>query len=460
MPPLPDLLLPDIRYLLERETQTMRVTIVGTGYVGLVTGVCLADTGNHVIGLDVDAGKVERLNRGECTIYEPGLTDLLVANLAAGRFRATTNLKEAVEHAEIIFIAIGTPPKADGSADLSMIEKAVQDIARAVNKKTVMVMKSTVPVGTCQRVESLVTPLAKHPVIVVSNPEFLKEGSAVDDFQRPDRVVIGSEDADAARIMQELYQPFVRNRHPILVVRRAASEMIKYAANCYLSTRISFINQIANICEALSIDVDEVRSGIGYDARIGSHFMYPGAGYGGSCFPKDVQAMYHVAKAAGVEADLLNAVHQVNERQKNLLVERVKSHFKGELTGRTFALWGIAFKPKTDDIREAPALRIIDGLLAAGAKVRASDPKALHHLRQEYATKIEYFTDAYAAVQGADALIICTEWNEFRSPDFDRLKASLKQPIIFDGRNLYGCDQMRSRGFTYYSIGRPRIDGR
>lgn len=435
----------------------MRITIVGTGYVGLVTGVCLADSGNHVIGLDIDPQKVERLNRGECPIYEPGLSDLLAANLHSGRFRATTNLKEAVEHGEIIFIAIGTPPRADGSADLSMIERAVQDIARAVSKRTILVMKSTVPVGTCDRVEALVTPLAKHPVIVVSNPEFLKEGSAVDDFQRPDRVVIGSEDEEAARKMAELYQPFVRNQHPILVVRRRASEMIKYAANCYLSTRISFINQVANICEAMGIDVDQVRSGIGYDARIGSHFLYPGIGYGGSCFPKDVQALYHVAKTAGVNGDLLSSVHEVNERQKKLLVERVKTHFGGNLAGKTIVLWGIAFKPKTDDIREAPALTIIDGLLAAGAKVRASDPKALGHLEAVYGAKVAYFDDAYEALVGGDALIICTEWNEFRSPDFDRIKAALKQPVVFDGRNLYACDQMKGRGFSYYSIGRPRV---
>lgn len=433
----------------------MRITIVGTGYVGLVTGVCLADTGNHVVGLDVDAEKVDRLNRGECPIYEPGLIELLASNLQSGRFRATTDLKAAVEHGDVIFIAIGTPPRADGSADLSMIEGAVQAIARVVNKPTIMVMKSTVPVGTCDRVEALVTPLAKHPITVVSNPEFLKEGSAVDDFQRPDRVVIGSEDAAAARVIQQLYAPFVRNHHPILVVRRRASEMIKYAANCYLSTRISFINQISNICEKLAIDVDEVRTGIGYDARIGSHFLYPGIGYGGSCFPKDVQALYHVAKQSGMEADLLRSVHEVNEKQKAILHERVRTHFRDGLGGRTIALWGVAFKPRTDDIREAPALRIIDGLLADGAKVRASDPKALEHLERVYGGRLDYCPDGYEAVKGADALIICTEWNEYRSPDFERIKNGLKQPVIFDGRNLYNCEEMRRRGFVYYSIGRP-----
>lgn len=454
----------------------MKITIVGSGYVGLVTGVCLADAGNHVVGLDVDTAKVRRLNRGECTIFEPGLVSLLQDNLKAGRVRFTTDLPKAVRHAEIIFIAIGTPPRADGSADLSMIEAAVERIARCVNKKTILVMKSTVPVGTGARIEKLVAPLARRPIVVVSNPEFLKEGSAVDDFLRPDRVVIGSEDAEAAEVLRELYQPFVRNQHPILVVRRAAAEMIKYAANCYLSTRISFINQIANLCEALGIDVDQVRSGMGRDARIGLHFLYPGIGYGGSCFPKDVQALHHVAQAAGVEADLLDAVHQVNERQKGLLLERVRRHFREELAGRTFAVWGVAFKPNTDDIREAPALTLIRGLLEAGAQVRAHDPKALPNLREEVrqwkferrkgkppprrgapARNITYWTDAYRALVGADALIVCTEWNEFRSPDFDRLRAALTQPLIFDGRNVYTLQQMRRRGFTYYSIGRPRV---
>jgi UDPglucose 6-dehydrogenase len=435
----------------------MKITIVGTGYVGLVTGVCLADTGNDVVGLDVDADKVARLSRGECTIFEPGLTDLLQTNLAAGRFRLTTNTREAVEHAEVIFIAIGTPPRDDGSADLSMIERAVQDIAQLVNKPTILVMKSTVPVGTCARIESLVKPLAKHPVEVVSNPEFLKEGSAVDDFLRPDRVIVGTSSAAAATVMRELYAPFVRNQHPILIVERAASEMIKYAANCYLAMRISFINQVANLCERLGIDVDEVRAGIGCDARIGSHFMYPGIGYGGSCFPKDVQALWHVAKVAGIEADLLRSVHEVNERQKTLLVERVCARFGETLSGRTIALWGIAFKPKTDDIREAPSLRIISGLLERGAKVNVSDPKALEHLKREFGGKIGYFTDAYAALAGADALVICTEWNEYRSADFDRIKNALKQPVIFDGRNLYTLEQMKRRGFEYISIGRPAV---
>ncbi len=435
----------------------MNVTIIGTGYVGLVTGVCLADAGNHVVAQDIDANKVRRLRRGESPIFEPGLADLLQSNLAAGRFRVTDDLAEAVGHGEVVFIAIGTPPKEDGSADLSMIERAVQDVARQVRRRTILVMKSTVPVGTCARVEELVTPLAPHPVVVVSNPEFLKEGTAVDDFLRPDRVVIGSEDPEAAQVLRELYLPFVRNQNPILLVRRAAAEMIKYAANVYLSTRISFINQIANLCEALGIDVDEVRAGIGRDARIGAHFMYPGLGYGGSCFPKDVQALYHVARAAGIEADLLAAVHQVNERQKRRMLERMQAHFEGRLSGRTIAVWGAAFKPNTDDIREAPAMTTIAGLLEAGAAVRVHDPKALENVRRELGDRVTYCPDAYEALDHADALVICTEWNEFRSPDFERIRQALRQPVIFDGRNLYSLEQMRRRGFTYFSIGRPPI---
>lgn len=435
----------------------MKVTIVGSGYVGLVTGVCLADSGNHVLGLDIDAEKVARLNRGDCTIFEPGLSDLLKANLEAGRFKATTDLPAAVHHADVIFVAIGTPPREDGSADLSAIDRSVQEIARHVNKRTILVMKSTVPVGTGDHVEKLIAPLAKHPIVVVSNPEFLKEGTAVDDFLRPDRVVIGTDDAEAAAMLEELYEPFVRNQHPILVVPRAASEMIKYASNCYLSTRISFINQVANLCEALAIDVNDVRKGMGYDARIGFHFMYPGIGYGGSCFPKDVQALYRVADEAGVESDLLKAVHEVNERQKVLLLDRIRTHFKNDLAGRTFAVWGAAFKPKTDDIREAPALDVIEGLLKAGAKVRLHDPEAMQNAKQALGARVEYVDDAYAAVKDADALVICTEWNEFRSPDFDALKASLRRPLIFDGRNLYSPKAMRAHGFVYYSIGRPPV---
>jgi UDPglucose 6-dehydrogenase len=435
----------------------MNVTIVGTGYVGLVTGVCLADAGNHVVGLDVDADKVALLNRGRSPIFEPGLADLLQSNLAAGRFRATTSLDEALADAELAFIAVGTPMLPDGSADLSMIEQCVREIAVRARRKLILVMKSTVPVGACQRIERLVAGLTKQPIVVVSNPEFLKEGSAVDDFQRPDRVVIGSDDPEAAAVLRELYLPFVRNQHPIVIVRRAAAEMIKYAANGYLALRISFINQIASLCEALGVDVDEVRTGIGLDARIGSHFLYPGIGYGGSCFPKDVQALAHIARQAGVPHELISAVHSVNERQKGWMLDRLSAHFNGELKGRTFAVWGAAFKPKTDDVREAPALRVIAGLLDAGAKVRVSDPKALDSLRKQFADRIDYFDDAYEALQGAHALLICTEWNEYRSPDLDRVRAALRNPLIFDGRNLFPAEPMRRRGFQYYSVGRPAV---
>ena len=435
----------------------MKIAVVGTGYVGLVTGVCLADSGNHVIGHEMDVGKVASLNNGECTIFEPGLSDLLQKNLAAKRFRATGNLDEAVRDADIVFIAVGTPPKKDGSADMSMIENAVLDIAKAVRKGIILVIKSTVPVGACAKIELLVKTASKHAIAVVSNPEFLKEGTAVEDFLRPDRIVIGTDDAQAAATMRELYAPFVRNQHPIIVVGRAAAEMIKYAANACLAMRISFINQVANLCEKLNIDVDEVRAGIGRDARIGPHFLYPGIGYGGSCFPKDVQALCHLAKQAGAEHDLLDTIHNVNERQKSRMVEKIRTFFSGDLKGRTFAMWGAAFKAKTDDTREAPAVRIIEGLLEAGAKVRVCDPKALDNLREQFGTKIEDCDDDYEATAKADALVICTEWNEFRSPDFERLRKSLKRPVIFDGRNLYTVQQMSRMGFIYHSIGRPTV---
>ncbi len=435
----------------------MKLAVVGTGYVGLVTGVCFADTGNDVHCVDIDLAKLERLKRGESTIFEPGLADLLAYNLSAGRLKFTNDLGAAVRHAEVVFIAVGTPPKSDGSADLSQVEQTCRSIAAAADGPKIVVMKSTVPVGTGAWAEKLVAGLTKHRLTIVSNPEFLKEGTAVDDFQRPDRIVIGSEDAEASAKMKELYEPFVRNKRPILVVRRAAAEMIKYAANCYLATRISFVNQVAQLCGRIGVDIDEVRLGIGYDARIGFHFLYPGLGYGGSCFPKDIPAMIHVGRDAGVDMTVLDAVHKVNQHQPDLLLGLAREHFGGKLSGRTFAIWGVAFKPRTDDIREAPSLRIIDGLLAAGAIVRAHDPKATGHTRAHYGAKVQCHDDAYAALSGADALFICTEWNEFRSPDFDRIRKSLKQPVIFDGRNVYSAEQMRRHGFEYYSIGRPPI---
>lgn len=435
----------------------MRISVVGTGYVGLVTGVCLADSGNEVQCVDIDEQKIARLSRADLPIFEPGLQDLISYNLAARRLIFTTDVPSAVRHAEIIFIAVGTPPLPDGDADTSQIEDTARQIARHADGPRLVVVKSTVPVGTCDRIERVMCSLTSHPLAVLSNPEFLKEGSAIEDFQRPDRVVIGANDARAAATLKELYEPFVRNKRPILVVSRPAAEMIKYAANACLATRISFINQLAELCAALGVDVDEVRLGIGYDDRIGFQFLYPGIGYGGSCFPKDLPALCHSGRRARVPMTLLESVHAINERQPSLLLNFARDYFQGSLAGRTFALWGAAFKPRTDDIREAPALRVIDGLLAAGAAVRVHDPKAMPRLRERYADRLGYFDDAYETLSGADGLFVCTEWNEFRSPDFERIRAALKQPVVFDGRNLFSPAQMRGHGFDYFSIGRPPV---
>ena len=435
----------------------MRITVAGTGYVGLVTGACLADSGNHVLCLDIDREKIEALRRGESPIYEPGLADLLQDNIRGGRLVFSTDLAQAVGHGQVIFLAIGTPPGPDGSADLSGIFTAAEQMAALITEPKIVVNKSTVPVGTARRLEQIIQAHCSHPVHLVSNPEFLKEGTAVDDFLRPDRVVIGAEDDQAAQIVRELYLPFVRNRSPIIIMKREAAELTKYAANCFLATRISFINEIANICEKHGVDVNEVREGIGTDRRIGFQFLYPGVGYGGSCFPKDVQAMSHVAAQAGVPKDLFEIVHQVNERQRRLLFEKIKLHFDGQLGGKRFAMWGVTFKPKTDDIREAPALTIIQNLLDGGAEVNASDPQGLDNLQGEFGDRVSYFPDAYQALSGCDALVVVTEWNEYRSPDFERLRAALKTPLIFDGRNLYEPAAMARHGFAYYSVGRPTV---
>ncbi len=436
----------------------MRLTIIGTGYVGLVTGACLADTGNDVVGCDKDAEKIAALQRGETPIFEPGLSDLLRANIKAGRLRFTTDAKAALAHGTIIFIAVGTPPNSDGSPDLTAVHAVADLIADHANGPKTVVIKSTVPVGTGDDLQARFNRRGRHAVAVVNNPEFLKEGSAVEDFQKPDRVVIGAEDPVAAACIRELHEPFVRNQRPIFIMRRAAAEMTKYAANAYLAMRISFINQIAGICDRLGIDVNEVRTGIGSDARIGFQFLYPGAGYGGSCFPKDVQALVHVARQAGLNADLLDSVHQVNQRQREVLFQKIVARFGESLKGKCFAIWGVAFKPKTDDIREAPAITLIEKLLSAGATVRAHDPEALANLKAQFGDRLSYHTSNYEAVDGADALAIVTEWNEFRSPDFDRIRERMRQPIIFDGRNLYSLEAMRARPFEYYSIGRPPLN--
>lgn len=437
----------------------MRITVVGSGYVGLVTGTCLADSGNHVLGVDKDRRKLELLRAGQSPIFEPGLSDMLAHNLKAGRLKFTDDLSGSVAASEVVFIAVGTPPRADGTADLSAVEAVADAIGRSLGRKTVVVNKSTVPVGTGDRVEAIIRRVAKHPFFVVSNPEFLKEGTAIDDFLRPDRVVIGANEPEAGDLIAELHEPFVRNSKPILRVSRRAAELSKYAANAYLSTRISFINEIATICERVGVDVNEVRRAMGSDARIGHHFMYPGLGYGGSCFPKDVQALAASASEVGVDACILRAVHQRNLAQRERMIERIIGRLGPSLAGRRVAVWGLAFKPNTDDIREAPAISVIEALLAAGAGVAAYDPEAMPNTKTSFGDRVAFAADAYAALESADALVICTEWNEFRSPDFDELRRRLKSPLIFDGRNLYDSRRMAERGFEYHSIGRPSVGG-
>jgi UDPglucose 6-dehydrogenase len=435
----------------------MRICVIGSGYVGLVTGACLADSGNHVIAVDSDGAKIALLSRGEPPFFEPGLAELLHANMAAGRLRFTTDLAAGVAGAQVIFIAVGTPPQADGSADLSAVEAVAEAIGKAISGRAIVVNKSTVPVGTGARVEAIIAAHAKHPFSVVSNPEFLKEGTAVEDFLRPDRVVVGSNDSEARQIVAELYRPFVRNNKPILCMGRTAAEMTKYAANAYLSTRISFVNEIAELCEMLGVDIDDVRRGIGTDARIGHHFLYPGVGYGGSCFPKDVQALANSGREAGAECGVLEAVHDRNLKQRQRMISKILDRLGKDLSERRLAMWGLAFKPNTDDIREAPAIAIASALLEAGAQLALHDPRALQNARAVFGERASYHADAYAALAGADALVIATEWNEYRSPDFERIRAELSQPLIFDGRNIYDPAMMARYNFEYYSVGRPPL---
>ena len=435
----------------------MRICVIGSGYVGLVTGACLADSGNHVIAVDNDAEKVRRLSGGDPVIFEPGLEEMLKSNLAGGRLRFTTDTRDAVAQSQVVFLAVGTPPREDGSADLTNIESVAIESAKALSGFAVVVVKSTVPVGTCDRLEKLIGEHAKHAFQVVSNPEFLKEGSAVDDFLRPDRVIIGTNDGEAGEIVASLYKPFVRNNKPILIVSRRASEMSKYAANAYLATRISFINEMAEICECMDVDIDEVRRGMGSDARIGHHFMYPGVGYGGSCFPKDVQALYSFGTQAGATCEILESVHRRNHAQRTRMAQRILDRLGPEMRGKKVAVWGLAFKPKTDDIREAPAIVIVEQLIAAGASVAVHDPRALDNTREIFGENISYHTDAYEALRGADALVIVTEWMEYRSPDFERVRADLKQPLIFDGRNIYDPKTLARYNIEYHCVGRPVV---
>ena len=435
----------------------MKVTIIGSGYVGLVTATCLADAGNHVIGVDIDAQKVRMLSQGGSPIYEPGLLELLKSNLSAGRLRFTADLNEGVEHGHVIFIAAGPPPLPDGSADLAGVEGIVRSIACHMTSAKVIVIKSTVPVGTGRRVSDLMMDLTAHPFAVVSNPEFLKEGSALEDFLHPDRVIIGCDDPEAVQLMMELYAPFAATSQTIMVMSRDAAEMVKYASNAYLATRISFINEVADTCVRTGVDINQVRAGMGADRRIGAEFLSPGVGYGGSCFPKDVQALIQVAQNVGCDAEILRSVHHRNERQKQVLAEMVFGRFGKDLTGRTFAIWGLAFKPNTDDVREAPAVKVIHLIAAAGAHLKCYDPKACPNAAKEFTGKagVTFVEDPYQALKDCDGLIICTEWNEFRTPDFDRIRAELKERVIFDGRNLYEPMTMLRQRLEYHSIGRP-----
>ncbi len=431
----------------------MKIAVVGTGYVGLVAGACLAENGNEVICVDKDQAKIATLEAGRMPIYEPGLEEMVRRNTAEARLTFTTDLPSAVRASEIVFIAVGTPQGEDGSADLQHVLGVAHEIGKAINKFTVVVDKSTVPVGTATKVQAAVAAETSVPFSVVSNPEFLKQGAAIEDFMKPDRVVIGCDDPKAGEIMRAVYAPFTRTGAPIMVMDTKSAELCKYAANAMLATRISFMNEIANVCERVGADAEAVRRAVGSDRRIGTSFLFPGIGYGGSCFPKDVKAMLKSAADEGYNFQILHAVEAVNQLQKSRLVEKMQAHF-GDMTGRTIALWGLAFKPRTDDMREAPAIAIVEKLLAMGASVRAYDPEAMETARRVFGDRITYCEHSYNTLEGADALAVVTEWNEFREPDFKKMKQLLKSPVVFDGRNIYSPEQMRGFGFTYFSIGR------
>ena len=431
----------------------MKIAVVGVGYVGLVVGACFAENGNDVVCVDNNATKVRALRRGRIPIYEPGLEELVVRNQREKRLSFTTALARAVRASKIIFIAVGTPSDEDGAADLQHVLGVARDIAKAMNGYKAIVAKSTVPVGTSAKLREVIRPETTHPFSVVSNPEFLKQGAAIDDFMRPDRVVIGAEDPRATELMRALYAPFTRTGSPIMVMDCASAELSKYAANAMLATRVSFMNEISNVCEQVSADVDHVRRSIAADRRIGPAFLFPGVGYGGSCFPKDVKALIKSSRDAGYSCRILEAVEAVNQGQKERLVEKMQQHFTS-LKGKRIALWGLAFKPRTDDMREAPSVTISRGILAQGGRVTAYDPEAVKTARAILGNRITYAQGSYEALKGADALAIVTEWSEFREPDFGRMRSLMRSPVIFDGRNLFTREQMRAEGFTYYSIGR------
>jgi UDPglucose 6-dehydrogenase len=436
----------------------MKITVVGTGYVGLVTGTCFAETGNQVVCVDIDKKKIERLQNGEIPIYEPHLDVLFERNIKQGRLTFTTNLKEGIKDSKIIFLALPTPPGADGSADLKYILEVAGDLSNLINEYCIVINKSTVPVGTAEKVRAVISKNCKSEFDVVSNPEFLREGFAVDDFMKPDRVVIGTQSEKAKKILSELYSPFVRQGNPIFFMDERSSELTKYAANSFLAMKITFMNEIANLCECVGANVDAVRIGIGADERIGRRFLFAGIGYGGSCFPKDVQALARTSEEYNYDFEILQSVIDVNEKQKTIIVDKIKKHFGNNLKGMKAAVWGLAFKPDTDDIREAPALYIIDELIKEGIEVNTYDPEAMNNVRAILGNKVNFGKDEYDVLKDADFLLIATEWSAFRTPDFNRIGELMKNKLIFDGRNVYDLDQMKNLGFTYYSIGRNKVN--
>ena len=434
----------------------MKISVIGTGYVGLVVGTCFAESGNDVICVDVDEAKLKVLRKGESPIYEPGLTDMLKKNIEEKRLVFTNDLESAVKKTDVIFLALPTPQAEDGSADLQHVLEVSRKIGKYMNTYKVIVNKSTVPVGTGDRVRDIIAKETKHAFDVVSNPEFLKEGAAINDFMKPDRVVIGSDSPKALAIMSDLYAPFVRTGNPLILMDIHSSELTKYAANAFLATKVTFMNEVANLCERVGADVDMVRKGMGTDVRIGPQFLFAGVGYGGSCFPIDVSALLNTSRSYECELHILDAVEEANKRQKVVLGNKMKKHFGGVLKGKTVAIWGLAFKPNTDDMREAPALTIIDALQREGVHIRAFDPAAMDEAKRRLGKVVKFVENNYDALKGADALLVVTEWNEFRRPDFDRIKSLLKEPVVFDGRNIYDPKVMKEKGFTYYGIGRGR----
>ncbi|MBZ0297272.1 MAG: UDP-glucose/GDP-mannose dehydrogenase family protein [Anaerolineae bacterium] len=436
----------------------MKIAVIGTGYVGLVTGTCLAETGNEVVCVDIDKSKVAQMQSGIVPIYEPHLDVLFDRNIRANRLKFTTSLDEGLKHGDIVFLALPTPEDGDGSADLSYVLTVSEEIGKKIKTYKVIVDKSTVPVGTAEKVSEVIAKNAGCDFDVVSNPEFLREGFAVDDFLKPERIVVGSTSQRAILLMEKLYSPFVRSGNPIIVMDEKSAELTKYAANSFLATKITFMNEIANYCEKVGADVDKVRVGMGTDSRIGKRFLFPGIGYGGSCFPKDVKALQKAGQDSNYDFKILNSVIEVNNKQKTILIPKIEGHFNNELASKTIAIWGLAFKPETDDVREAPSIYMMNSLLQKGVSLRVFDPEAMPNIKKQFGDKLIYANSMYEALENADALLICTEWSIFRTPDFQKLKSLLKEPVIFDGRNLYRIEDLETEGFTYISIGRKQIN--